>query len=213
MKLFRRPFLSGFFALCCVMGAALFSGCETPAGGESYQSQASQASPPPMPEGDPLAGSLIRVGDKVTIVFSDTPQVELPKEMRVREDGTIPLPLNVTVNAVGKTPAALEKEIEAEYVPKFYHRMTVAVKVEERVFYVKGQVRAPNQYIHRGQMTLLGAIALAGDFTDYAKKTAVEVTRADGTRIIVNCNKARKDARRDIAIYPGDIIEVRARFF
>jgi protein involved in polysaccharide export with SLBB domain len=80
------------------------------------------------------------------------------------------------------------------------------------VFFVGGQVRKPDRYLHNGDLTLLGAIKVAGDFTDYAKKTAVEVTRADGTRIIVDCKKAQKNPKFDIPVYPGDRIYVHPRW-
>ena len=76
-----------------------------------------------------------------------------------------------------------------------------------------GQVRKPDRYEYLSTMTVLQAIKAAGDFTDYAKKTVVEVTRANGTKIIVNCKKAQKNPRLDIPIYPGDSIYVPVRFW
>ena len=130
-------------------------------------------------------------------------------ERRVREDGTITgLPMNQTIVAAGLKVGELEKKIRELYVPKYYKRMTVQVQVRQRMFTVGGYVRAPGRYPYMGEMTVLQAIRVAGDFNEFAKKTEVRVTRADGTVIIVNCKKALKDPRYDIPIYPGDDIYV-----
>jgi polysaccharide export outer membrane protein len=154
------------------------------------------------------------VGDRVTVIFTDIPVGYGPIDQRIREDGTITLPLGVEVKAAGKKAGDLAVEIHDLYVPKYYVRCTISVKPEERVFYVGGQVRLPNRYVYAGEMTLLRAIKVAGDFTDYAKKTNVEVTRAGGGKPkIVNCKKALKDAKYDLPIYPGDQIYVHQRFW
>jgi hypothetical protein len=64
-------------------------------------------------------------------------------------------------------------------------------------------------------MTLLKAIAAAGDFTAFAQKKSVEVTRANGKKLRpVNCIRALRNPRKyDIPIYPGDHIHVPRRWF
>jgi len=152
------------------------------------------------------------VGDKVFVIITDIPVNYGPLEQTIREDGTITLPLSIQVKAAGKKAGDLATEIHDLYVPKYYLRATVTVKPEERVFYVGGQVRQPNRYVYAGEMTLLRAIKVAGDFTDYAKKTKVMVTRAKGGKpLIVNCKKAINNPKYDVPIYPGDRIEVPQR--
>lgn len=159
----------------------------------------------------PTSIDLIRVGDKVEVSLSDVLTPYPTVAQRVREDGTISLPLNVSVVAAGKKAGELEAEIHAAFVPKYFNRVTVNVRVEERVLYVGGQVRRPDRYVYVGEMTLLGVIKMAGDFTEYAKKTQVQVTRKDGTRFVINCKKALKDQKYDIPVYPGDNIYVPTR--
>ena len=62
-------------------------------------------------------------------------------------------------------------------------------------------------------MTVLKAVSAAGGFTDYAKRVAVEVTRTDGTKVVVNCKKAQKNPKLDIPISPGDRISVPLRMW
>jgi polysaccharide export outer membrane protein len=131
-----------------------------------------------------------------------------PHEERIKEDGTVTLPLIGAIRAEGKTTGELQRDIYNAYVPSFYKRLTVTVKTDRLIYYVQGQVRQSGRQEYLGPTTVLKAIASAGDFTDFADRKKVIVTRKDGTRLIVNCIKAAKDPALDIAIFPGDKIEV-----
>jgi polysaccharide export outer membrane protein len=161
------------------------------------------------------AVGLIRVGDTVTISFSDLPpQVVInPVQMRIGEDGNVTLHLNQTVQAAGKTARALEQEIRSLYVPKYYNYMTVTVKTEERFYFVGGEVRNPNRVLYFGPITVLRAIDTAGGFTDFANRKKIELTRQDGKKIKINYAKAVKDAKLDPEVYPNDQILVPKRFW
>lgn len=158
---------------------------------------------------------LVRVGDAVTVTFSDTPPnvVIPPVQVRIGEDGHIPLPMNQTVLAAGKTVRQLEQEIRDLLVPRFYKQMTVTVKTEERFYYVGGEVRNPNRQLYIGQITVLRAIDTAGGFTDFANRRRIELTRQDGRKIIINYYKARKNPKLDPEVYPNDQIVVPRRLF
>ena len=156
------------------------------------------------------SADLLRVGDPLNVTFSDLPVLTQPFEIRIKDDGTITLLLNQTFAAAGKTIGQLEKEIRARYVPAYYINMTVTVKQQEgtRFYYVGGEVKAPGRQVYVSRITVLKAIQSAGDFTDFAKKTKVQLTRVDGQNLIVNCIKARKDPSLDLEVYPGDKIHV-----
>ena len=63
-------------------------------------------------------------------------------------------------------------------------------------------------------MTVLKAIQSASDFTDFAKKKKVQLTRSNGRKKeTINCEKARQDPKLDLPIYPGDNIYVPRRFW
>ena len=151
---------------------------------------------------------LIREGDKLEIIFTDVPGEFPVMAKQVQEDGTITLPLGVKVQAAGLKAGELQDKIRAEYVPKYFKRLTVGIKPEERVFYVGGMVRNPGRYPFAGGLTVLGAIKVAGDFNEFAKRTAVRVTHADGTSVLVDCKKALKDSKFDPPVFPGDRIDV-----
>jgi len=151
-------------------------------------------------------------GDKLTIDFDQG--LPTPWQQVITEDGTITLPLNQKIVAAGKRKAELEKEIQQIYVPNYLRRLTVNVRSEERSYFVQGEVRTPGQRPHTGLITALKAIAAAGDFTDYAKKSDVEIHRATGERIHMNAKKALKDpAKYDVPVYPGDTVYVNRRLW
>lgn len=150
----------------------------------------------------------ILVGQNLTIMFADIPNPPDPVVQRVREDGTISLMLGVQVEAAGKKPGELQDLIHDAYVPKYFQRLTVTVRTEERVFYVRGAVRRPDRYVYAGEMTVLKAISVAGDFNEFAMRKKVEIIRSDGTKVKVDCKKALNNPKYDVPVYPGDTVTV-----
>lgn len=202
------------FCAAAVLGLQLLAGCETlqsNGGSEATNGSANMtAEPQPVvPTGD--TSTLVQLGDKLTIQFFDAPLPET--EQIVREDGSITLPMNQTVRAAGKTKGELEQAIHNLYVPKFYRRMTVNVKPEERSYFVAGEVRNPGQRVHSGSITVLKAIGAAGDFTDFANRKKIDLFRANGQVIRVNGKEAAKDPNKDLPVYPNDRVYVHRRFF
>ncbi len=161
-----------------------------------------------------MGPDLLQPGIKLTIEFLDLPNPIQPLVQTIHEDGTITLPFSQEVMAAGKNKGQLEDEIRALYVPKYYRRLTVNIKTEDRFFYVGGEVKAPGRQLYIGEMTVLKAIQSASDFTDFAKKKKVQLTRSNARKKeTINCEKARQDPKLDLPIYPGDNIYVPRRFW
>ena len=190
-----------------------FSGCATGSSGSNYASLETSAAGGSGAVLPPSLSEIIHIGDSLVITFSDAPVPEKNFEVRVNEEGTITLILNEKFVAAGKTRGQLEKEIRERYVPANYVRMTVTIKPQERVYYVDGEVKQPGPKFYTGPVTILKAIASAGGFTDFGKKTKVSLTRLNGKKQTVNCEKAQRDSRLDVPVYPGDTIYVRRRIF
>lgn len=157
----------------------------------------------------------IHMGDTLVIGYSDLPILMPPDEQRVKDDGTILLMQNQTFQADGKTRGQLEREIRERYVPQYFRNMTVSVshKKETQFYFVDGEVRLPNRQVYISRTTVLKAIASAGGFTDFAKKSKVKLTRGDGHISIINCNKALTNPQLDLEVFPGDKINVPRRLF
>jgi protein involved in polysaccharide export with SLBB domain len=165
------------------------------------------------PDLPPLIDSTYRPGDTILIDFADNPGIPTPWTQTVREDGTIGLPFNQTVMAAGKQKAQLEKAIQDMYVPKILTRLTVNIRSEARYFFVTGEVKIPGQKQHTGLITVMKAISVAGDFTDYADKGDIDVIRGEGEIVKVNGKDILKGAANDVPVYPGDRVHVNRRWF
>jgi polysaccharide export outer membrane protein len=187
------------------MAALLFliAGCET----QKASMVGGTGGKAPAPATDRL-----NPGDLVIVTFAGIDVVPFPHEERIKEDGTITLSLIGSVEAAGRTPGQLQKEIRDHYVPKYYpESLNVTVKSQERFFFVGGEVKAPNRYLWAEGMTVVKAIQTAGYFTDFAKTKKVRVTRQDGRTFTVNYDKALENPDLDVPLFPGDTINVPRR--
>jgi len=156
-----------------------------------------------------LSSSRLRAGDTLVISFSDLPPPGLqPVTVELGPDGKIALPHGVAGYGLGKTPRQLEQELRAEYVPKTFLHLTISVRPEMRFYSVGGEVRMPAQYPYRAETSVIRAIQAAGWFTDYARRSKVQLTRANGQTFIVNCDEILKKPSTDPPVYPGDYVIV-----
>lgn len=212
MNMMPKFFRSGVCLILSLAVASLLAGCQTtdsPAPGKP--TGAGEAA------GNTRAGgeTVFQVGELVKIDFSGTVVSELrPHEEHIKEDGTITLEYIGSIKAAGKTAGQLQTEIYTNYVPRFYRNLNVTVRGSDRFYYVGGEVKSAARQPYLGPITVTGAIKSAGDFTDFAKKTEVQLIRLNAEKpIIINCNKALKNPRLDLPVYPGDQIYVPRRIF
>ena len=155
----------------------------------------------------------LRIGTRIIITVTDIPEPRQMEEV-IGEDGFLTLPLGLRVYAEGKSKLQLQDEIIAYYVPEYFQRMTVNISLQEQFFSVMGEVRNPSRQLYLGQMTVLKAIAAAGGFTEFAKKSRVYVIRpGQKDRIRVDADDAQSKPEMDIPIFPNDQVFVERRFF
>ncbi len=196
--------------LCLFFLAAALAGCQ------------SDAPTPPISHApvatDPAVNTTVgplRVGDRVKVVLTGTPESNLPieQEQDIAADQTIQLNYIGKVRAAGLTPAELQEEIQTNYVPKFYKHINVTVTPPLHTFFVGGEVVKGDRFPYTGPITVMDAIKTAGGFTPFARKKAVQLTRVDGSIIIVNCIEVLKHPEKDPPVYPGDKVDVPRRFW
>ena len=209
MKLLRNLFVS--FTAAWVL--LILAGCATDGAGVGSAGAPGDGvtnQPPRVVESD-----IIRPGEQLTIELLDTGTGVQKIEQSVADDGTITLTLlDQRVPAAGKKVSELQDAIRGLYVPKYYKRMTVNIKRENRFYFVSGQVKNPSQRNYTGDITLTRAIASAGDFTDYADKKNIEIVRSNGVKQRVNWKDALKNPKKyDLPIYPGDTVHVPLRLY
>ncbi len=135
-----------------------------------------------------------RLGPEDVISVFVWKQPDLSTTVMIRPDRKISLPLIGEMDAAGKTASQLQNEIAAQlhqYVQD--PRVNVIVKeVNSPAISVLGQVRKPDRYRIRQRTTALEAIAMAGGFTEFAKRDQVTVIRngaPDKPRIQIDLKK------------------------
>lgn len=159
------------------------------------------------------ASEVLRPGDVLKITFRGPVNPPPDHEERIPETGRISLQYIGPIDVLGKTREKLQDEIRDKYVPNYFQALTVTISPADRFFYVGGEVKTPNRYPYGNKMTVTSAIATAGDFTDFARKSKVQLIRATGEREVVNGKKALENPKYDPEVLPGDRIYVPRRLF
>lgn len=141
---------------------------------------------------------------------------ELSKEIPVRSDGKISLPLVGELQASGRTPLQLEKTI-GEKLKAYMTEPEVTVivlQVNSKKYNIMGEVSRPGAYPLTLTTTIMDAIAAAGGFREFAKKTGVYILRQnpDGTQARIDFNYKEfikgKHLDKNVTIQSGDTIIV-----
>lgn len=104
---------------------------------------------------------------------------ELSREVIVRPDGKISLPLLGDIVAAGLTAQALSKQI-ADGLVEFMSTPTVSVQVKEINSYhvfVVGEVSRPGKIPLKSFTSVIQGISLAGGFTTFASRNSIHVLR------------------------------------
>lgn len=104
---------------------------------------------------------------------------DLSKQVQVRPDGRISLPLLGDISAVAKTPVQLTEEISAG-LRAYMESPTVSIMVKEvnsYQIYVLGEVNKPGKYPLKSKTTLLQGITVAGGFTAMAARNKIVIFR------------------------------------
>ncbi len=156
------------------------------------------------------------IGDDDVLSINVWKEPDLSKQIPVRSDGKISLPLMGEVQAAGRTPLQLEQEITAKlrsYITD--PQVTVIVQqINSQKFNILGQVTKPGSYPITAGITIVDAIATAGGFRDFAKKKSIYVLRqtpgGEELRISFNYEEFIKGKKVDknITLKPHDTIVV-----
>lgn len=127
----------------------------------------------------PGVGANYRIGADDVLTINVWHEPEVSRNVPVRPDGDISLPLVGDVHAAGMTPTALKKELEARF-SKFLTDPSVSVIVSEirsQRINVLGQVMRPGTYPLIPPMTVIDAVATAGGLREFAKAKKIYVLR------------------------------------
>lgn len=140
----------------------------------------------------------------------------MSRNVPVRPDGMISLPLLGDIKAIGYTPLQLQDQI-ATALKKYISDPQVTIIVAEvhsLTFNVVGEVQKPGYYPLTRRMTVLDAIALAGGFKDFAKSKKIYILRAGANgeqqRLPFNYKDVikGKNPQQNIDLKPGDTVVI-----
>lgn len=139
----------------------------------------------------------------------------LSKEVTVRLDGKMSLPLLEDIQAAGLTCEELKDLLEEKYkdfvdVPEV--SVTLLKSGSGRVYLV-GKVQSPGEYPLEKKMTLLQAISRAGGLGEWADGSNVRLVRTINKverqfRVDYDAIVSGKDLSQNIILQPGDTIVV-----
>ena len=197
------------FSLFLLPVLALLSGCQT---------TTPTISTTPVPtDAIPYSEVRLREADSIKIAFPGAP--DLDDTQQVRRDGKITMKLGGEVNALGKTPAELEKELLKIYEPQLaVKQVVVTVTSSSYPVFMTGAVLKPGKLMADRPLSVLEAIMESGGF-DHAKANLKAVTvlrqfEGKTMRYELNLKDALKKGGSFQPFYlkPSDIVYVPAKF-
>ena len=177
---------------------------------------------PPAPSGALNVDYNYHIGpyDVVNVIVWRNP--ELSMSVPVRPDGRITTPLIDDLEAIGKTPTELERDMEKALV-KYIRDPVVTVIVTnftgpaEESVRVVGEAAKPQTLAYRKGMTVLDVMIATGGLTDFADGNAARIFRvAEGGKLYsvrLRDLVKRGDITANVDIRPGDILIIPQSWF
>jgi polysaccharide export outer membrane protein len=160
------------------------------------------------------ADYLVGPGDSLQIFVWD--HADLTAAVQVRPDGKISTPLVEDLQAAGKSPTVLARDIEkvlAEYVRSPVVTVIVQgfVGASEQQVRVVGQAVQPKALRYRQNMTVLDVVIEVGGLSEFAAGNRARIVRkVDGeqkeirVRLDDLVNKGKM--QHNLAVLPGDVL-------
>ena len=159
-------------------------------------------------------------GDSVNVVVWRNP--ELSMNVPVRPDGKITTPLVDDLEALGKDPSTLARDIEKE-LGKFIRDPVVTVIVTQFVgpyseqIRVVGEAAKPQTLAYKQKMTVLDVMIAVGGITDFADGNRATILRLseDNAQYAVRLKDLvkRGDLSANVDMKPGDILIIPQSWF
>ncbi len=134
---------------------------------------------------------------------------ELSRQVPIRPDGKIALPLVGEMQAEGLTPKELESNVTKALSPLVRDpRVSVIVRdINGRKVFVTGMVAHPGAFTLRSELNVLQALAMAGGLAEFADRGDIHVLRADGKKFSVSYDDL-VDGKKRVALSSGDTVVV-----
>lgn len=182
------------------------------------------ASYPPAPAEAVKSGEynyIIGPGDNVNIVVWHNP--ELSQSIPVRPDGKISTPLVEDLQAAGKSPTHLARDLEkalAKYIqdPIVTVIVTGFVGPYSQQIRVIGQAAKPQALQYRENMSLMDVMISVGGITDFAagnKATILRMVNGKNQQLSVKLESLMRDGdiTANVQMLPGDVLIIPESYF
>jgi polysaccharide export outer membrane protein len=189
-------------------------GQQTPKPDEPQQETTAKPMAPPgldTTAAPPVDPKSFRIGAEDVINIRVWKEPELSGDVVVRPDGKISVSLVGELDAAGKTPEELRKELTEEY-SKVLNDPVITVRmasIRSSKYYVTGNVFKTGMYPLVVPTTVLEALTLAGGFQEFANKKKVVILRK-GKQHYFNYNDVVKGKKleQNLTLENGDFIIV-----
>ena len=146
--------------------------------------------------------------------MADNPMSASLLGYRVSLDGAIEYPFIGKIYVSGLTLSEIGKKIELA-AGKYVEQSSAIVKLLNDNITILGEVRGPGRFLlNSEEISILEAISLAGDMTDYANKKRVRLIRKHGDTpqmFIIDTTDERIMYSPYFYVKPGDIIYAEPR--
>lgn len=190
-----------------VILALILAAHTSAAGSESSKAKAAAAPP---------AAEEYTIGPDDLLAVNVWKEPEISRNVVVRPDGKISLPLVGDLRASGRTPVQLQDDIKGQ-LSNYLANPEVTVILQEarsQKFNILGEVEHPGSYPLSRSMTVLDAIAVAGGLRDFAKSRKIYVLRVKGDgsreRLLFNYKEVIKgqSLSQNVELQPRDTVVI-----
>lgn len=176
--------------------------------------------PAPTAAATPQYRYLIGPLDTVNVIVWRNPELSMAGP--VRPDGRISVPLVEDIQALGRNPSDLARDIE-KALSKFIRDPVVTVMVTgfqgpySEQIRVIGEAARPQSVPYRQNMTLLDVMVLVGGLTDFADGNGAVLVRGSegGKQYSVRLKDLikRGDIAANVDVKPGDVLIIPQSWF
>jgi len=185
------------YAMCSI-AVAIMPACSTgPAQGRIAEVHTTGAG---------MAGYTLGAGDEIKVTVFDEP--DLSGTFVVDGQGTIMLPLIGQTEVVNLSFSQTSRLLESRLRDGWLRDPKVTIElVQGRPYYILGEVNKPGEYPYVSGLTVMNAVASAGDFAYRADKRRIIIKSADSP------DEQEVELTPTTIVRPGDTIRIRERFF
>ena len=207
---------SGILSVCLFVAGSLFAQTtgqqpEAPKPQAAKPAEAPGTKPPEESKPMPVDPKTFQIGAEDILFIQVWREPDFTRQVIVRPDGKITMPLIADLDAAGLTPDQLTVQL-TERLSKYLNNPQVGVTViavNSKKYYITGEVNRPGPFPLAVPTRVLEALSSAGGFREFANTKKIVILRK-GQRLKFNYKNVikGKDEEQNILLENGDYIIV-----